>query len=71
MRLNRSVSYKKKNGVYVFYIDFNFLFLKKTAAKIMDAILDTLNSDGTVNTANIPEEFISFLLSRKILTEET
>ena len=68
--LNRSVSFLKKNGVYVFYNNFNFILLKGTAAKLMYAILGKDDESGQLSFDNVPEDFVLYLISKKIIIEE-
>jgi len=68
--ISRSVSFIKKNEVYVFYIDFSFIFLRGIAARLMDAILEKASLDGWFNLDGVPEDFILYLISKKIVVEE-
>ena len=68
--ISRSVSFMKKNGVYSFYINFSFIFLRGTAAKLMDIVLEKVSPEGWLRLDNVPEDFILFLISKKIVVEE-
>jgi hypothetical protein len=68
--INRCASFRKKDGVYVFYVDFNFVFFKGIAAGFLDAILSSINPEEGIARDAAPEDFMSFLISKNILVEE-
>lgn len=67
IKLNPCVSFKKKKGAYVFYIDFSFFFLEDVAAALMDKVFDAINSDSDLS--DIPRDFIDYLISKKLIME--
>jgi len=69
-RINRSVSFIERNGVYVFYLDFSFIFIEGGAASIMKTILEKANIEGVLDLNGIPNDFVDFLVLKKIVTEE-
>jgi hypothetical protein len=68
LKLNPSVAYRKKNGVYVFYYDFNYLFFVKEAAKLVDKLLEIIENKKKLYL--LPDSFLKYLISKKILLEE-
>lgn len=69
-KLNRCISFRKKNEVYVFYVNFNFIFLKGVAAGFLDTILASVSPEGWLDLSDVPESFTRFLIARKIIIEE-
>lgn len=65
--LNPCVSYKKKGGVYVFYIDFNFFFFKAGAADLVEEVLIAISGDN--DFSRIPNDFLEYLVSKNIIRE--
>jgi len=66
-KLNRCISFVKKNGVYAFYVNFGFIFLKGKAARLMDDLLASADPEGLLNPEVVPESFAQYLASKKIL----
>lgn len=66
--LNPAVAYREKNGVYLFYYDFSYVFFTGAAAKLMSQLLATLNEGQSFKT--LPDSFLNYLVSRKIILEE-
>jgi len=67
-RLNPRVSYRKKNGIYVFYYDYSYIFFTNKAAQLIDILLMLLN--GKNNTSkNLPKSFLDYLKSKNIIEE--
>ena len=56
--------------LHINYIDFSFIFLRGIAARLMDAILEKASLDGWFNLDGVPEDFILYLISKKIVVEE-
>jgi hypothetical protein len=69
IRLCRSVSFREKNGVYVFYVDFNFIFFRGVASSLIEPLSETIDSLGGVSVKGIPDDFVDYLLSKKIAEE--
>jgi len=67
MRLNRSVSYKEKNGVYVFYREFNYLFFSGQAAHLISRLLSLLSKGESLNS--ISGTFLEYLKTKNIIEE--
>jgi len=67
-KLNQFVSFMKKGEVYVFYLDFNFIFFTGPAAKLLKLLLEDLDQ-GKVIRSEIPNSFLNFLQSKRILVE--
>lgn len=65
--INRCASFSKKNGVYAFYVNFGFIFLKGKAAKLMDELLGSADPEGMLNPEVVPASFVQYLASKKIL----
>lgn len=66
--LNPAVAYREKNGVYVFYYDFSYIFFTGAAAKLMNQLFATLKEGQSFKT--LPDLFLNYLVSRKIILEE-
>ncbi len=66
--INQCASFAKKNGVYAFYVNFGFIFLKGKAAKLMDDLLASADPDGLLDSRVVPEKFALYLASKQILT---
>lgn len=69
IRLCRDVSFKEKNGVYVFYTDFNFTFFKGVGSTLIRQLLEAIDSSGGALVRGFPDNFVDYLLSRKIAEE--
>jgi hypothetical protein len=67
---NESASYAKKSDVYVLYVDFSFIVLRRRAAAFMDILLQGSVNGGCLNTRGVPESFVSYLVEKKILKEK-
>lgn len=67
LSLNKSVAYRKKNEVYVFYYDFNYIFFTGNAAILIDKLLEISNGKGSFQ--ELPETFLEYLKSKRILLE--
>lgn len=65
--INRCASFAKKNGVYAFYVNFGFIFLKGKAAKLMDDLLASADPEGLLKLEVVSESFAQYLASKKIL----
>lgn len=68
VHLNPSVSYRLKNGIYVFYYDFNYVFFSGKAARLIDQLLDLLTTGKCLES--LPESFLDYLKSKNIIIEE-
>lgn len=68
IKINRGVAFREKNGVYVFYYDFNYLFFSGTAAQYVSLLLSCLAQDKSLD--KIPQPFLDYLKSRKLVVEE-
>lgn len=66
LKINRSAAYKGKNGVYVFYINFNFIFFKGDAA----AYIKDIFAKEEFSPKDIPVAFIDYLLEKKLFELE-
>lgn len=66
--LNPAVSYRQKNGVYVFYYNFNYIFFSGVAAKLIDLLMSAIKNGTGFEV--LPDSFISFLSTKKIILEE-
>ena len=69
LKLNPFFSFKKKNGVYVFYFDYDFIFLKGQATILMDLLFEMIDKKNMKNIKEIPESFIKYLLDHGIIME--
>jgi len=67
LHLNPAASYLEKDGCYVIYLDFNYLFLRGTAAEYFSRLLALF--DNPAGEA-VPKEFIKYLFIKKIITEK-
>lgn len=65
--INRCASFVKKNGVYAFYVNFGFIFLRGKAVRLMDDLLASADSEGLLNLGVVPESFAQYLDAKKIL----
>ena len=65
--INRCASFVEKNGVYAFYVNFGFIFLKGMAAKLMRDLLASADPDGLLDASVVPESFAQYLVSKNIL----
>mgnify|MGYP007118305121 CR=1 FL=1 len=68
IRINPAVSYREKNGTYVFYYDFNYLFFSDTAAHLISKLLRLLSKKKTL--VSLPGPFIEYLKMKKIIEEK-
>ena len=68
LRLNPVIVYRKKNGVYAFYIDFNYFFFTDKAAELIDQMFEAINSEK--HFGFLPDLFLNYLISKKIILEE-
>jgi len=66
--LNPAVAYCEKNGVYVFYYDFSYLFFTGAAAKLVSQLFTILKEGQNLET--LPSSFLNYLVLRKIILEE-
>lgn len=69
IRLCRNVSFREKNGVYVFYTDFNFIFFKDVASTLIRQLLEAIDSSDGELVKGFPDDFVDYLLSKKIAEE--
>ena len=67
--INPAVSYLEKNGVYVFYFDFNYWFFSDMAGKLMKSLLNSLSQDK--NPVDLPDAFLDYCKSKNIILEVT
>ena len=63
LRLNKSASFLIKNGIFVFYYNYNYYFFRKEAKQWCELIV----SKG--KTKDIPKDFLDFLEDRKLIYE--
>jgi hypothetical protein len=66
-RLNSSVAFREKNGVYVFYYDFSYLFFSGQAAQMIAQLLSCIRLSQDAQF--LPGSFLRYLKERKILEE--
>ncbi|MFA5023598.1 MAG: hypothetical protein WC523_01385 [Patescibacteria group bacterium] len=66
--LNPAVVYRKKNGIYAVYLDFNYFFFSGPASDLIDGLLLALAAGESLNS--FPSDFLAYLVSKKIITEE-
>lgn len=69
IRLRRDVSFREKNGVYVFYANFNYIFFKGVASSLIEGLLESIGSSGGALVKGFPDDFVDHLLSKKIIEE--
>jgi len=68
IKLGRSVSFKNKNEIYVFYVGFRFIFMKGSAAELMSRVLGAINlNGGSLDEEKIPSDFIDYLVKKRII----
>ena len=66
--LNPQVSFREKNGCYVFYLNFNYIFLKEVAGQLMSKVLAWLKVEDNI-CPDVPESFMEYLLEKSILSK--
>ena len=66
--LNHSVAYREKNGVYVFYYDFSYIFFKGVAANLIGQMLAIIDEGQSLKS--LPDSFLNYLISKRIILEE-
>jgi len=67
--LNPAVAYREKSGVYVFYYDFGYTFFTGAAAKLINQMFVIINEKRSLR--ELPESFLNYLISKKILEEQS
>lgn len=69
--LNPVIVYRKKNGIYAFYIDFNYLFFTGQAAELVDQLFEAFEAvDSNKDFESLPDQFLNYLIAKKIILEE-
>lgn len=66
--LNPIIAYRKKNGVYAFYIDFNYIFFTGKSAEFIDRMFEVIHSQTCLDF--LPDTFLDYLILKKIILEE-
>jgi hypothetical protein len=66
--LNPSGVFREKNGIYVFYFDFNYIFFTGEAAKLLGQVINSGNNEKIYET--LPKSFLNYLITKKIILEE-
>lgn len=66
MKLNPSVAFCEKKGVYVFYYDFNYFFFSGQAAELINRLLASLDRGQLIE---LPESFLTYLKKKQIIME--
>lgn len=66
--MNPYVSFREKNGCYVFYLNFNYIFFKGVAGQLISKVLAWLEKKDSI-CLNVPESFIEYLIEKSILLE--
>lgn len=66
--LNPALAYRKKNGIYAFYLDFNYIFISGKAAEFIDQMLEAIVAKKCFDF--LPGEFLEYLIAKKIILEE-
>lgn len=69
LKLNPYVSFRKKRGRYVFYLNFDYFFFKEEAAELITALLKEINQERTTDHAPIPMDFVRYLIEKGIVVE--
>lgn len=67
VELNPVASFKEKNGVYVFYVNFNYFFFEEKAAELMFQLFEIITENG--DSISLPCDFINYLLDKEIIRE--
>lgn len=68
LKLNPALAYRKKNGIYAFYLDFNYIFIYGRAAELIDQILEAIVANKCIDF--LPGEFLEYLIKKQIILEE-
>jgi hypothetical protein len=66
--LNPLAVYRKKNGVYALYIDFNYIFFTDQSAELLDKMFEVISFQKCLDF--LPDSFLDYLVSKKIILEE-
>ncbi|MFA6918516.1 MAG: hypothetical protein WC244_00145 [Patescibacteria group bacterium] len=66
--LNRSASMLEKGGFWVIYLNFNFTFFQGEAARLWTLVLASFSENKAL--VGVPDDFVDFLLKKKILAKE-
>ena len=65
--LNPAVVYRQKNGVYAFYVDFNYFFFTGPAALLIEEMLKAIASGKSLEF--LPNSFLDYLILKNIISE--
>jgi hypothetical protein len=65
--LNRSAAILEKGGVWVIFLNYNFLFFEAQAADFLARLLAGLKAQTI--PADVPDDFIAYLVQKGILKE--
>lgn len=69
IRICRDVSFRERDGVYVFYTNFSYIFFKGVASSLIEQLLASMKASGVSLAQGLPDDFVDHLLAKKIVEE--